>query len=113
MNQEYQKWLDGLKVGDEVYCTWGERIEKVTHITKGGQIDVGKIRYKEGKYRGKNRWDTTYYIKPITPSMLGKIELKHLSHEVYNKLSGNNIFMLPLEKLKKINAILEETDVTK
>ena len=113
MDQEYQKWLDSLKVGDKVYCTWGEQIEKITHITKGRQIQVSGIKYKNGSYRGNERWDTVHYIRPITQDLLNKIEHKHLSYKVKLLLSDNGVYALPLDKLRRISAILEESNAQK
>lgn len=109
MTDEYKQWLDSLKIGDEVYCTWGGRIEKVTHITKTRQIDVGSHRYKNGEHTIKeSRYGTTHHIKPVTQEVLDKIEQRELASEVHSKLYGNAIFSLPLNKLKAIKQILEE-----
>ncbi|NLD92992.1 MAG: hypothetical protein GX639_10020 [Fibrobacter sp.] len=113
MNQEYQNWLDGLKVGDEVYCTWGERIEKITHITKGRQIDIGKIRYKDGSYKGKDRWDMRHYIEPVTQAILDKIEQNKLANNLSCKLCGNAYWFLSVDQLRRISVILEESNAQK
>jgi len=102
--EEYQKWLDGLKIGDEVYCTWTKSVEKVQHITKGRQIDVRNNRYKNGEYWSGHRWDSTYKIQPVTQAVLDGIELLKLKNKHYRI----NVEHLTLDQLRRIDAIVSE-----
>lgn len=80
MDQEYQKWLDSLKVGDEVYCTytinWSRNdyvrydyVGKVIKITPTRVIKIGNLQFdKNGRLKGGGCGS----IRPVTQDIKKK-----------------------------------------
>lgn len=112
MVDEYQNWLDGLKVGDKValfyqqYGTVDYSIVKVEKITPTRQIklDGYSIKFKNGDMIDTSTWKTTTRrIVPITDEIRGFLEKKKLVAFIQKA----EMDKLNIQQLRDIKKILE------
>lgn len=88
--QEYQKWLDSLKVGDVVviehwYYGTTYYIEKIRKITSTRRIVVGNYTFRsDGQVFGGGYSST--YLREYTPEIVEKIKQQNIQRNVKNKL---------------------------
>ena len=88
--QEYQKWLNSLKVGDVVviehwYFGTTYSIEKIQKITATRRIVVGNYTFRsDGKVFGSNY--SSVRLREYTPEITEKIKQQNIQRNVKNKL---------------------------
>lgn len=112
MPNENQEWLDNLKAGDKAIMDsrHGFDMVEVLRRTKTGRIVVkygkGEREFNpNGQMRGGDAW-TWGSLEPVTQGALDRIERANLSW----KLAGVKWTALPLEKLRSIDALLNDAD---
>lgn len=101
-------WLAGLKPGDEVAIRTGmtgyPSIHRVEKITATGIIKIGRCSWNS---RGESRGDGyNPDLEPVTQEVHDEIELQSMR----NWIGAVKWRPVSLSKLRRIKAILEETD---
>lgn len=111
-SDEYQNWLNGLKVGDKVayyrshYGDVSYSIEKIEKITPTRQIklDGYMTKFKNGEMIDTSVWKTTTNkIVPITDEVREYIEKRRISAYL-NKVDFDK---LSLPQLREINKTIQ------
>ncbi|MEK5060893.1 MULTISPECIES: hypothetical protein [unclassified Paenibacillus] len=113
--EEHEKWLKGLKEGDEVaYNTvryGGDKsyaIHKVKRVTPTGKIrlDNDLLFDNRGDHRSGEGWFTTrYYLQPVTQEVKDANRRRNLLYEI----SGTDFRKLPLDKLEIVMKAIKES----
>lgn len=115
-NDEYTKWLDSLKPGDEVVVEtrYGNRIEEVKSITKSGNIKVGSNiyygsgnGYKSGNQRGGSVWHTDR-IKKVTNTIIEEINYSRMISFIMGNTNLINKKHMNIDDIKKIYDIMKK-----
>lgn len=104
---EYNEWLKGLKVGDEVLYkpgTWQNyTFDKVVKITPTGIIktEKGRMFNSTGSLRGSNAMGS-YSLQQPTDKIRRTVEMVIL----YNDIKNHDFRTLTLEQLRAIHQII-------
>ena len=100
--QEYQEWLDSLKVGDKVVierrCSSSTySIAQIEKITPTRRITVGGYTFRSNGrvFNGGGYSYSSTYLKKFTPDILKVIEMQNIKrsvsntfHSLYDKING-------------------------
>jgi hypothetical protein len=114
LTDEYQTWLNGLKVGDKVallYRRYGEtsysiaKIEKITP-TRQIKLDGYATKFKNGDMIDTSTWKTTTNrIVPITDDVKEYIEKKRLIAFI-KKVELDKLDVQQLRKIKEVMGVV-------
>lgn len=111
MIEKDKKWIENLKIGDEVFIqrTFAEnKIGKVTAINKATvKVDGTLFNKANGYIRGGGTWDCTQ-IKEITEESKAEIKLKGEITKLYERLVNLPIQKLSIEQVNKFNNFITE-----
>jgi hypothetical protein len=88
------KWLEDVKVGDEVFASYGGgwsrqlTLRKVERVTPT-QIVVSGTRYrrKDGRVVGASTW-TREWLQEATPELKAEVREEHRRRDVLAKING-------------------------
>jgi hypothetical protein len=114
LTDEYQTWLNGLKVGDKVALLYrhyeDERysIEKIEKITPTRQIKIVgyETKFKNGDMIDTSPWKTTTHrLVPITDEVKKFIEKKRLIAFI-QKVELNKLDVQQLRKIKEVMGVV-------
>lgn len=109
-DKEWEEWVSGLSVGDEVavrrsyYSNVSYRITTIERITKTGQIKVvgTDVRYKNGEEMGlRDSWSTRACLVPVNDEVREHMKRSMLLSEL-GSMKLENLTTLQLEDIKKI-----------
>lgn len=104
-------WIKDLKVGDEVIVIsggWGarEHIEKVENVNKT-TVRVCGLLFKFDGYERTSSWNRAK-IKQCTKEARERVGLNEERRKLANALYRADFMNMPVDKLRRINAIIQE-----
>jgi hypothetical protein len=109
--EEKQKWLDGLKLGDEVCYDIGQYrvvdyvIRTIDKITPTRRFVVGNLTFDStGEERGsKGVWSHTKYLQPVTDEIRESV----LRNSIMDKIKKFDFKTLDVEGLKIVSEVID------